>query len=341
MYDCEKLKAFTAAVIGRAGLSEADSELFADSLLYAEMRGIGSHGLTRLRTYYRRAKEGLVDPGAVPEITSYLPSLLMVDGRNGMGVSSGVYAMDACIGRAGNTGACFAAVRGGNHFGCAAYFAERAARKGMIGIAMANGPVAVAPIGGKEPILGTNPLAVAIPTAGREPFLLDMATSVVARGKIALAAKEGREIPLGWGIDAAGQPTTDPSAVKCVLPFGGAKGYGIGLMIEVLCSCLSGAQNGQTMGSFYDFSGKRQDSGFFFGALKPGAGFAASTAALFASVKNSPKADGCEEIFIPGEIERRNFDRARQVGISLSDPVRKELEALAAECGIPFDAETE
>lgn len=343
-YSCEKLKQFVAAVMEDAGLSGKDAAQFADSLLYAQMRGIGSHGLTRLATYYRRAKEGLVNARAVPQILSGQPSLLLIDGHNGMGVTSAVYAMDECIERAQATGCCFAAVRGGNHFGCASYFAERAARKGMLGIAMANGPTAMAPIGGKEPVLGTNPLAIAIPAAGRDPFVLDMATSVVARGKVALAAKEGRQIPPDWGIDAQGKPTTDPNAVKCVLPFGGAKGYGIALMIEVLCSCLSGAKTGQTMGSFYDFSGKHQDSGFFVGALNvggitaPGA-FASGTAGLFDSIKNSPKADGCDEIFIPGEIERRNYLRAEKEGITLSAPILAELKALAQATGIPFAAE--
>lgn len=344
MYRCDELREFTQNVMRCAGLSEADSRTFADSLLFAEMRGIGSHGLTRLKTYYRRAREGLVDAAAHAVIEAQQDSLLLADGCNGMGVLTAMDAMDECIRRASAHGACFAAVKGGNHFGCAAYFAKKAAEQGMIGVAMANGPVAMPAIGGREPVLGTNPLAVAIPAAGREPLILDMATSVVARGKVALAAKEGREIPPTWGIDAAGHPTTDPNAVKCVLPFGGAKGYGIALIIEVLCSCLSGAKNGQTMGSFYDFSGKHQDSGFFVGALNvggilPEGAFEAAAAALFASVKASARAEGCEEIFIPGEIEQRNYERAAAQGVRLSPAIAAELQALAQECGLPMPQE--
>ena len=182
------------------------------------------------------------------------------------------------------------------------------------------------------------PLAIAIPAAGREPFVLDMATSVVARGKVALAAKEGRSIPEGWAIDENGKPTTDPGAVKCVLPFGGPKGYGIALMIEVLCSCLSGAKTGTTMGSFYDFSGKKQDSGFFVGAINVGImdSFEEAADQLFGAIKNSPRADGVAEIFIPGEIERRNYERAEKEGIELSDPIVAELEALAQATGVPL-----
>ena len=343
-YESEKLKSFCTAVMEAAGLNEEESRRFADSLVNADLRGVGSHGVTRLKTYYQRLRDGLVDANAKPEIVSGAPSLLLVDGKNAMGVSSASYAMRECIERAKQTGACFAAVKGGNHFGYAAYFAEQAASAGMIGIAMANGPVAIPPIGGKAPILGTNPLAVVIPAGNALPLELDMATSVVARGKVKLAEKEGKPIPLGWGVDAGGNPTTDPAAVKCVLPFGGAKGFGIGLIIEVLCSCLSGAKNSQTLGSFYDFSGKHQDSGFFVGALNIGAvlpmeQFAASIEALFASIKASPKADGVEEIFIPGEIELRRLEKGRQEGLSIPPAVLKELEELSAETGVPFDCE--
>lgn len=341
MYNCQELKAFVTAVMEEGGLAKDKAALFADSLLYAQMRGIGSHGLTRLSTYYRRIKEGLVDAQAEPKIELDLPSLMVVDNQNGMGVPGAAAVMEECIRRAKVTGCCFAAVRGGNHFGCASYFAEQAAREGMLGIALANGPKAMAPVGGKEPVLGTNPMAVAIPAAGRDPFVLDMATSVVARGKVALAAKEGKPIPEGWAIDENGKPTTDPNAVSCVLPFGGPKGYGIALMIEVLCSCLSGAKTGTTMGSFYDFSGKKQDSGFFLGAVNVGVvdSFQEASARLFGAVKDSPKAQGVEEIFIPGEIEQRNYERAEKEGITLSAPILAELEALAQSCGIVFDAE--
>lgn len=343
-YDSEKLKAFCSAVMESAGLSPAESRDFAESLVKADMRGISSHGLTRLKTYYQRAKDKLVDTGAKPEIVADMPSLLLVDGKNAMGVSSAVYTMKLCIDRARETGCCFAAVKGGNHFGYAAYFAEMAAREGMIGVAMANGPVAIAPIGGREPKLGTNPLAVAIPAGDAEPLVLDMATSVVARGKITLAKKEGKPIPEGWGIDADGLPTTDPADVKCVLPFGGAKGYGIALIIEILCSCLSGAQNGQTMGSFYDFNGKHQDSGFFLGALNAGgiAGtevFGSRVDELFGSIKNSPRAENCDEIFIPGEIESRRYESAREQGVEIPPAVLAELLELSETCHIPFRCE--
>lgn len=341
-YDVTKLKQFCTQIMCNSGLSEADSAAFADSLVNADMRGVSSHGVTRLKTYYRRAKEGFVDPKAVPAVVSESASLIQVDGNNAMGVVSASFAMRACVQKAKQSGACFAAVRGGNHFGYAAYFAEQACREGMIGIAMANGPVAIPPIGGKEPVLGTNPLAIAVPAKGHLPLVLDMATSVAARGKIKLAEKEGKEIPLGWAIDASGHPTKDPAAVKCVMPFGGPKGFAIALFIDILCSCASGAKNSRTLGSFYDFSGKHQDSGFFVGTidiskLLPLDEFAAQVDAMIDSIKESPKADGVNEIFMPGEIEFRKMSAAAEDGVEIGPAVVRELVELAEECGVAFD----
>jgi len=342
--DSGKLKKFCQDIMCSGGLSLEESAKFSESLVNADMRGVSSHGVTRLKTYYSRIKEGLVDPTAKPEILSSSPSLLLIDGNNAMGVSSASYAMDECIARAKENGVCFAAIRGGNHFGYAAYFAEQAARQGMIGISMANGPVAIPPIGGKEPVIGTNPLSVVIPAGDMLPLELDMATSIVARGKVKLAEKEGESIPIGWGVDKNGVATTDPSAVKCVLPFGGAKGFAIGLIIEVLCSCLSGAKNAQTMGSFYDFSGKHQESGFFVGAINvssimPLEQFEEQVKELFASIKNSPRADGCNEIFIPGEIEIKKMQAAEMNGVEIAPAVTKELVELSELCKVPFCCE--
>ena len=343
-YDVIKLKTFCSRVMCSGGLSEEESAKFAESLVNADMRGVSSHGVTRLKTYYQRIKNGLVDAKATPEVVADSPSLILVDGRNSMGVTSASYAMQQCIERARESGVCFSAVKGGNHFGYAAFFAEQACREGMIGVAMANGPVAIPPIGGKEPVLGTNPLAVVIPAGKAYPLQLDMATSVVARGKIKLAEKEGKQIPLGWGIDKNGIPTTDPAAVKCVQPFGGAKGFAIGLIIEILCSCLSGAKNSQTLGSFYDFSGCHQESGFFVGAIDISKimnpeQFAEAVDELFRSIKESSKADGVEEIFMPGEIELLKMKTAEKEGISLSAAVVEELQELGCSCGVPFDCE--
>jgi len=342
--DCKKTLEFAKKAMMNAGVSEENATYFAECIIEADMRGMSSHGVTRLKTYYDRCKQGLVDPKAVPEILVDNPSLLAIDGKNALGFVSATFAMKECIKRAKKTGACFATVKGGNHFGLAAYYTQMAEKEGMIGFAVSNGPVAIPPIGGREPVLGTSPLAVAIPADKCNPLELDMATSYVARGKIKLAAKEGRPIPSDWAIDANGNPTTDPNAVKYLMPFGGPKGFGIGLIIEVLCSCFSGAKNAMTMGSLYDFSGKHQDAGFFIGAInvrsiKPVNEFTSSVDELFSTIKNSPKADGINEIYTPGEIEIKKSQKAEVEGIEIGPAVLEELKQVAADCNIPFNCE--
>lgn len=343
-YDPKKLREFTSQIMQKVGLSKDKSDLFAKSLIKADMRGMSSHGLTRLKTYSYRLEAGLVDAETEPVVISDFPSMLLIDGKNGLGVPSAMKAMELCIEHAKHAGACFAAVRGGNHFGIGEFFTDYAADKDMIGIAMANGPIALAPIGGKEAVLGTNPLSISVPSKKYYSINLDMATSVVARGKVALAAKEGRSIPEGWGIDVEGRPTTDPNAVKCMVPFGGAKGFAICLIIEILSSCLSGAATSQTMGSFYDFSGKTQNSGFFLGAMDVSKimdvnEFKKNVDNLADSIKNSPKAEGCEAIFLPGELEHRRTVVAERDGISISDAVLSELQEISKMYGVPFACE--
>ena len=342
-YSVEELLAFTKNIMLKAGLSEKESEVFADSLISAEMRGVTSHGLTRLSTYAKRVEEGLVANHTEPEIIKDGGSVLLIDGKNTMGAYAGTKAMELCIERAKVHGTAFATVCGGNHFGCASYFTSIAAKNNMIGFAVANGPGAIPPTGGTKPLLGTNPVSISIPAGRYEPLILDMATSAVARGKVALAKKNGNSIPLGWGLDSQGRPTTDPSDILnggSMLPMGGAKGYGIALIVEILASCLSGALNGQTMGSFYDFS-RTQNSGYAFGAIDIGKIvdidlFKENVDKLFDSMKDCPKAEGVSSIKIPGEIENEKEALAKKDGIELSAAIETELKNIAAHYGVEF-----
>lgn len=343
LYNTDKLKTFTARIMQKAGLEKDDSLIFAESLINADMRGIDSHGISRLTAYSRRVREGLVEGNVRPVVVKDAGSMLLVDAQNGMGAVTAHHTMKLCVERAEQNGCCFAAVKGGNHFGYAAFFTEYAAARDMIGVAIANGPPAIPPTGGSKAMLGTNPISVAIPAHRRRPLVLDMATSIVARGKITLAKKEGRPIPDFWGIDSQGNPTTDPERVQAVLPAGGAKGYALSLIAEILCSCLSGALNGQMMGGFYDYS-SIQNSGFFLGAIYIGGimqadMFKDSVDSLLDSIKASPKAEGVAEIMIPGEIEYNNYDAAEKNGVSLSQAIVKELLALGEQYGVSFNCE--
>lgn len=347
-YRWEELERFAKRVMERAGLSPAESAVFSDSLLKAEMRGITSHGLTRLSAYAKRVELGLVAANVEPEILADGGTVLWVDGKNGMGAWVGTRVMELCVRRARERGSCFAAVCGGNHFGYAAYFAQQAARQDMVGFAVANGPSAIPPTGGVKPLLGTNPVAICIPAGRYRPLVLDMATSAVARGKVALAKKNGASIPTGWGVDSLGCPTTDPDAVLsggAMLPMAGPKGYAISLIVELLCSCLAGGQDGQTMGSFYDLS-RTQNTGYCLAALDVSKiidldVLKSRVDTLFDSMKACPRADGTAEIMIPGEIEYNNYDRALAEGISLSPAVEQELQAAAVHYGVDFPREIE
>lgn len=343
--DHQKLTDFVQKIVMHAGLDEHDAAIFADSLVFADMRGVSSHGVTRLRIYRERLLTGQVDASAKPETLNDRPSFLMIDGHNGMGAPLAFHAMQQCIERAKVTGACFAAVRGGNHFGCAGYFTKYAAAHGMIGFAVSDSSAVVPPTGSKEPMLGTNPLSVSIPAFGMDPFLLDMATSVVANGKIKLALKEGHEIPAGWGMDENGQITVDPAKVKFLLPFGGYKGYGVSMAIDILCSVLAGAADSHSCGSFWTpGDGKVQGIGFFVGALNPAAvtdptEFQKGVARYIGEMKSAECADGVDEVLVAGEIEQRKYDAAVRDGVNVSDVVAAELKKLAEACGVPFDVE--
>ncbi len=342
-YAVSDLLKFTKEVMIKAGLSEEESAIFSDSLVSAEIRGVSSHGLTRLSTYARRVQEGLVANHTEPEILKDGGSVLLIDGKNTMGAYAGVKTMELCMERARIHGTSFATVFNGNHFGCASYFTSLAAKNNMIGFAMANGPSAIPPTGGTKALLGTNPVSISIPAGRFEPLTLDMATSAVARGKVALAKKKGESVPYGWGLDSKGNPTTNPEDILdggSVLPVGGAKGYGIALIVEILSSCLSGAFNGQTMGSFYDFT-RTQNSGYAFGAIDIGKIidiniFKASVDNLFDNMKDCPKAEGVESIKIPGEIENEKEALAKVNGVEISEAVTIELQNLAKHYEINF-----
>lgn len=341
-YNAKDLRQFVFQVMCKAGLSEEESTVFSDSLVKADMRGISSHGMTRLATYAKRVEDGLVAGHVTPEIVKDGLGVIAVDGKNGMGAYVGAWTMERCMERAEKYGNCFAAVSGGNHFGYAAYFTELAARDGMLGLAIANGPPALPPTGGVKPLLGTNPLAVSLPTGG-EPLTLDMATSAVARGKVTLARKNGQSIPLGWGVDKNGDPTTDPAAVLdggAMLPVGGPKGYAISLIIDILCSCVAGSCCGQKMGSFYDFS-RSQNSGFCFAAIELGkvvdpALWEQRLQPLLSSVTDSPRQSGVERIFLPGQPEHEREERAEQEGLVFSNAVETELRGLSEHYGVAF-----
>ena len=243
----EALTAYAGAVLRSSGVPEPDARTVAECLVLADLRGVDSRVLIRLIPYTRRIQAGVVKAQPQIEVTKPFPAIASVDGDNGLGPVVGLRAMQAAIEIAEVNGIGFAGVRGSNHFGVGAFYVDKAVRAGMLGCAISNAPPNMAPFGGRERFLGTNPFAVGIPVPTAAPMIFDASSSVAARGKIIAAAAKGQPIPSGWAIDPEGVPTTDAklALLGAVLPFGAAKGSAISFIIDILSGTLTGAAFGR------------------------------------------------------------------------------------------------
>ncbi len=342
-YNYATLKDFGTKVLIAAGLTEEEAAITAENLLFADARGIGSHGMSRLINYSKRVKCGVIASNVDIRVEQESESALLIDGQNGVGAKIAMETMKLCCSKAAKTGCCIAAVHNGNHFGAGAFYSGYAAEHNMIAIVSSNSEAAVVPIGGTVPMLGTNPLSVAVPAGRHADMNLDMATSVAARGKVVLAQKEGHDIPEGWAVDKNGMPTTDPSAVLdggSMLPFGGPKGYAISLFIDLMASCLGGALNGRQTHHFWTDYENPQDVGYFMividpSKLLPVQTFLDRVDSAFDEFKNSPVAPGVKSVMIPGEIESNRQIVSMKEGIELPDAVVEELRRVGEEYGVP------
>ena len=329
----EKLGSILREIALRAGTSEFEAETMAESVVLAELRGLSSHGVVRYPSYVERISMGLYATHVEPEITKDAGTLFMVDGKNAIGAPLAMWTMRRCVDRAAEHGVCFAAVNHGNHFGIGAYYTGYAAKHGMIGFAVANANAWVAPIGGREKKLGTNPLSISVP-GKKDVFLLDMATSEAAQGKVVVAEKKGVQVPFGWGVDSEGKPTQDPSAILhggALLAFGGAKGYGICLLIEILCAALAGGTRSNVMGSMFARD-KIIGTGMFMGAIDVSKlvdpeTFDTRVDEIYEDIRSTGA-------LIPGEIEAGKEETSREKGIDVPDSIFEDLRALAERYGV-------
>lgn len=337
-----ELRDFCQKLMEKEGMSVSDALVCADNLVDADLCGVESHGVSRMTNYMKRLRTGVVDPKGAPNVEQEYPSSMVIDADNAMGMVAGQYAMRRCIERAKETGCCFATVKHSNHYGMAAYYARMAAQEGVLGFTATNAPPNLAPWGSSQKYMGTNPFSVAVPTHD-EPLLLDMAPSVVAMGKIILAAKLGQKIPEGWVVTKDGRPTTDPveGQYGTLLPIGGPKGSGIAIFVEVLCGVLAGAQCGPHINHFWKDFENPQDVGHVFMALDiskfmPLETFKDNIGVLIGELKGLPKNPGVDEIFMPGEIENKKRAARKAEGIQLSGAVYEELRLLAEQYGVAF-----
>lgn len=340
--DWKALRELCQKLMMQEHMSDLDAFVCADNLVDADLAGVESHGVSRMTNYMKRLRTRVVDPQAVPEPVKEYPSSLYVDGRNAMGMVVGQYTMSRCIEKARESGCCFAAAHHSNHFGMAAYYSMMAAEAGMIGFCATNAPPNLAPWGSSQKYMGTNPFCISAPTKG-QPVTLDMAPSVVAMGKIILAAKLGQKIPEGWVVDQEGNPCTDPVVGQygTLLPIGGPKGSGIAIFIEILCGVLAGAACGPHINHFWKDFENPQNVGHVFCAIDIEKfcgldAFKEGISQMIAEMKALPKTPGSEEIFMPGEIESQRRAQRKEQGIQMSDGVYRELEALAQQYQVPF-----
>ena len=341
--DKTKLENYTREIFIKAGMLPEEAAIVADNLVHADLVGMDSHGVMRIPAYTKRIENKGTLPHSEIEIVKESDTTALIDGHNGMGAVISTKAMQLCIEKAEKSGVAFVSVRGSNHFGMASYYSEMALKHDMIGIVFTS-PAALlmAPTGGIEPILDNNPFSYAIPAGKQFPVVLDMATSVVSRGKIASAAKLGKPIPIEWAMTKEGMPTTDPNEGfdGILLPVGGYKGYGLTVISGVMAAVLSGASILSTdVRDFYNDVSEKQNIGHLFGAIKIDRfsdvqAFKDRMDAMIQEIKNCKKAPGVTEILLPGEREFQNSIRYAKEGIPVTETVVADMNAVGIRYGL-------
>lgn len=336
------LRGWVTRFFQAAGLSLEESELLADVLVAADCGGVHSHGVMRVGAYAELVRAGVWRSGLRPRVVHESPGLLLLDAEGCVGPVAAVEAVHRCVEKARHAGLAGVWVGAAGHFGRAGYYAELAAERGFVGVALSNAMPSLAPWGGRERVLGNNPVAIAVPRRHGPPLVLDMALSVGAQGWVRLAAERGERLPPGWALDPEGNPTDDPrqALAGSLLPVGGYKGYGLAFMVEVLVAVLSG-------GAFGRGVSPRRGSRFaashaFFAVdirhLRPLDAFLDDLEGLVAMVKSTPLAPGFQEVLVPGEPEVRRRASQRD-SVELPAEVLTHVRRAAEELGFSVPLE--
>jgi LDH2 family malate/lactate/ureidoglycolate dehydrogenase len=338
----DRLTSIGVALLKAAGASQSEAEAVARGCVNANLAGHDSHGIIMVPNYIERIKVGHISPGAKWTIVQESPTTTVIDGHWGFGYVVTREAMRLTVEKARKSNVAAATVFRQSHIGRLAAYPLMAVEAGMIGLITADSgrsPKVVAPFGGREARLGTNPISIAVPSDLEGPLYLDMATSAVAFGKVALAASRGEKIPLGWIVDADGRQTTDPKGIKpgkgALLPLGGTEGYkgsGLAAMVEILCGLLTG------LGFGVEPTGRHNDGCFMavfnVEAFRPLKQFRREVAEFARYLKATPPSEGSTGVFYPGEMEYiREQDRSKN-GIDIEDATWNKLRTLATEYGL-------
>ncbi len=341
----ETLGQFACEMLIKHGLPPDDAACVADGLIEANLRGIDSHGVSRIPIYCERLRRGVVNPKPKISVQTVTPVCALVDGDDGMGFLVGRRGMEAAIAMAHGYGIGLAGARRSTHYGMAALYVMQAIDAGMIGLAYTNASPALPVWGGRSAFLGASPFAAGAPGGAKAPYVLDMAMTVIARGKIRLAAQRGEPIPEGLALDRDGRTTTDAhQAFEGVcLPFGGVKGAALSMLMEILAGVITGANFAGDVKSLYFDHSAPQNVGHLFIAMRPDL-FVPRTEynrrmdTLVDRAKSCPKAEGFDEILIPGEPETRTRTKRSRSGIPLTPDVVEALRVEADKAGRPFPA---
>jgi L-2-hydroxycarboxylate dehydrogenase (NAD+) len=356
MYTPEYLEKFTRNVFEKMGCSPEDAKMATDVFIAAELRGYSSHGMIRIKDYYQLWKAGRINIKPNVRIVHESPSTAVVDGDGAIGMIAATRSMQVAIDKARTAGTGWVSTKGSNHYGFAGYYSMMALKHDMIGISLTIANPLVAPTGSIEPMLGTNPISVSVPAGKYPPFVSDFSTTPIARGKLAIAAKKGEKVPLGWVQDADGMPSDDPDVITrggSMVTLGGTiqhgshKGYALSAIVDILSAVLSGANFGPFCPPSLAYLPVKEEkvgegTGHFFGAMridgfqKPEE-FKARMDKWIETFRNAKPAKGCERVLIPGDIEREKEEYIRKTGINVLPAIQEEMKEIAAELGIGFD----
>jgi L-2-hydroxycarboxylate dehydrogenase (NAD+) len=346
--DHQKLISFVSSAFAKLGVPEDDAEIAAQGLVAADLRGVDTHGVIRFNPtswYVKWLRDGEMNPAPNIRVVSESGSSALLDGDRGIGMVIGRRAMELAIRKADESGVGIVAVRNSRHFGMSANYAMQALAHDMIGIAMTNASRQVVPTFGRDARFGTNPICLAAPALEGRPFVLDMATTTAAAGKLELAARQGKSIPAGWALNEKAESTDDPriaQKARKLLPLGGSreggnhKGYGLAILVEILCGVLSGTVTA--------LNANQDPRGHFFGAIRvdafrPAEEFKRDMDRLIRELKSTPPLDGQERVYVAGEIEFETAEERAANGIPLLSSIRDGLKDVGEQLGVPYDLE--
>jgi L-2-hydroxycarboxylate dehydrogenase (NAD+) len=356
MYSYDYLFDFTKKVFMKMGCGPRDSEIIAEVFLAAEIRDHASHGMIRIKDYFELWKNGRINVKPDIRIVHESPSTAVIDGDNAVGMVAARRSMETAIGKAAKAGTGWIATRNSNHFGIAGYYAMMALKHDMIGICLTNANPLVAPTFSISRMMGTNPIAVAIPAQKQPPFVADFATTPIARGKLAVAEKKGEKVAFGFVQDKSGHPSDDPTILKSggsMLTLGGDrlhgshKGYCLSSIVDIFSAVFSGANFGPFVPpsvAYLPVLEKKvgRGTGHFFGAMRidafqPAEEFRAKMDEWILTFRSSKPAEGQERVLIPGDPEREAEERNKRDGIKLVPAIKDDLINIAKDLKIEFN----